>query len=280
MSSETSGNHLSSASNLLDAAETYFHEGNPDAALSAIEEAVYNLREAGVSILAEISGPDIDALESRPAAILRRFAEESGIMPENFVPALSLTPIPASLGGGFLKKTGSSLSASEIAGVLKTLYAAPEETADEPEKDIPVLRTLADLLIGQNTLSGVIFSENGAYDALSQIMAPYLIIGAAYLNGDEEIYEEKIPGMLDGPVKRLTRLLYSLLTSAFISGLFLLIIKRVLATRKVSPGVIGNTVFLASFLSLTVANIPMFIEGARAVVCEFRELRNIIENSN
>ena len=280
MSSETSGNHLSSAGSLLDAAEVYFHEGNTNAALSAIEEAVNNLREAGMSILAEISGPDINALESRPAAILRRFAEESGILPENFAPVLSLTPVPASLGDNFANKTWSSLTASEIVDVLKSLFAAPEAIADDPEKDIHVLRTLADILSGQNTVSEVIFSENGAYDALSQAAAPYLIIGFAYINGDEEAYEEKIPGMLDGPIKRLTRLLYSLLTSAFISGLFLLIIKRVLATRIGIPGVIGNTVFVTSLLSLTVTSIPMFIDGARAVIRELEELRNIIENSN
>jgi len=280
MSSETSGNHLSSAGSLLDAAEVYFHEGNTNAALSAIEEAVNNLREAGMSILAEISGPDINALESRPAAILRRFAEESGILPENFAPVLSLTSVPASLGDDFANKTRSSLSASEIVYVLKSLFAAQEAIADDPAKDIHVLRTLADILSGQNTVSEVIFSENGAYDALSQAAAPYLIIGAAYINGDEEAYEEKIPGMLDGPIKRLTRLLYSLLTSAFISGLFLLIIKRVLATRIGIPGVIGNTVFVTSLLSLTVTSIPMFIEGARAVIRELEELRNIIENSN
>ncbi len=85
--------------------------------------------------------------------------------------------------------------------------------------------------------------------------------------------------MLEGPVKRPVRLLFSLLTSAFISGLLLLLVRRILAARRMRPGFVENVVFAASILSLTAANIPMILEGLRAAVHELEELRSLIITS-
>ena len=280
MSSEDiSMNHFASANVLLDAAEIYLAEGNNDLAISSVEEAVNLLTSSGVSILLDIPESDIAELDGRLASVLRRFGEEAGILPENFATVLSLSGISLSLDGEFAEKMSSTLSASEIVEVLEILYTSSDEISPDPEKDLSVLNILAGLLTGQKTVSEMVFAENGAYDMLSLEAAPYLITGAAYVYGDEEEYEKKIPEMLDGPVKRLVCLMFSLMTSTFMSGLLLLLIRRILTTRKTNPGIVDNTVFAASVLSLIVANIPIFIEGLREVSHELDELRNMIITS-
>ena len=108
---------------------------------------------------------------------------------------------------------------------------------------------------------------------------PYLITGAAYIHGDEGKSGEKIQEMLEGPAKRLVRLLFSLMTSAFISGLLLLIFRRILATRSLRPGIVKNVGFAASVLFLTAVNIPMMLDGLRAAAHELEELRCLITTS-
>ncbi len=280
MSSEdTSQDYFSSINALLDAAEGYLHEGNIDASLSSIELAVSQLGNVGSATLSSIPEADIAALDGRLAAILRRFAESFGILPENFDQILSITGVPESLRGVFAERSPDSLSAEEIVEILQIIYTAPDEVCEDPGNDMSVLTTLTDILIGQKTVSDVIFSENGAYDMFAVTAAPYLITGAVYVYGDEGQAEEKIPDMLEGPVKRLVRLLFSLLTSAFISGLLLLIVRRVLAARRMRPGVVENAAFAASVLSLTAANLPMLLEGLRAAVHELNELRSLITTS-
>jgi len=276
---DISGNHFASANVLLDAAEIYLAEGNNDLAISSVEEAVNLLRSSGVSILLDIPESDIAELDGRLASVLRRFGEEAGILPENFATVLSLSGVSLSLDGEFAEKMSSTLSASEIVEVLEILYTSSDEISPDPEKDISVLNILSGLLTGKKTVSEMVFAENGAYDMLSLEAAPYLITGAAYVYGDEEEYEKKIPEMLDGPVKHLVHLMFSLMTSTFMSGLLLLLIRRVLTTRKTNPSIVDNTVFAASILSLIVANIPIFIEGLREVSHELDELRNMIITS-
>lgn len=280
MSSEdTSQDYFSSINALLDAAEGYLHEGNIDASLSSIEQAVSQLGNVGSGTLSAIPEADIAALDGRLAAILRRFAESFGVLPENFDQILSITGVPESLRGVFAERSPDSLSAEEIVEILQIIYTAPDEVSEDPGNDMSVLTTLTDILIGQKKVSDVIFSENGAYDTFVVTAAPYLITGAVYVYGDEGQAEEKIPDMLEGPVKRLVRLLFSLLTSAFISGLLLLIVRRVLAARRMRPGVVENAAFAASVLSLTAANLPIILEGLRAAVHELNELRSLITTS-
>jgi len=280
MSSEdTSPDHFSSINALLEVAEGYFHEGNIDAALSSLETAVSQLNKVGSGTLSEIPRADIATLDGRLAAILRRFAESSGVLPENFDLVLSITGVPESLRSVFAERSSESLSAEEIVEVLQIIYTAPDEISEDLGNDISILKTLTDILIGQKTVSEVIFSENGAYDMLAVTAAPYLITGAVYVYGDEGEAEGKIPDMLEGPVKRLVRLLFSLLTSAFISGLLLLLVRRILAARRMRPGFVENAAFAASILSLTAANIPMILEGLRAAVHELGELRSLIITS-
>ena len=86
----------------------------------------------------EIPEADIATLDGRLAAILRRFAS------------------------GVFARSADSLSAEEIVEVLQIIYTAPDEMSEDPRGDICVLKTLTDILIGQKTVSDVIFSENGA----------------------------------------------------------------------------------------------------------------------
>jgi len=280
MSSEdTSPDQFSSINSLLDTAEGYLHEGNIDASLSSIETAVSQLCSVGSGTLSAIPEADIAALDGHLATILRRFAESSGVLPENFDQVLSLTGVPESICDALAEKSVNPLSAEEIVDILQTIYSVPDEMSEDPENDISLLKTLKDILIGQKTVSEVIFSENGAYDMLAVTAAPYLITGAVYVYGDEGEAEAKIPDMLEGPIKRLVRLLFSLLTSAFISGLLLLLVRRLLAARRMRPGVVENAAFAASVISLTAANIPMILEGLRAAVHELEELRSLIITS-
>jgi len=280
MSSEdTFPDRFSSINAILDTTEEYLHEGNIDDALASLETAASLLCDVGSDALSEIPQADIDVLDGRLAVVLRRVAESAGFLPENFESILVLTGIPVSLGGEFAEKSSSSLSAEEIVEILQTIYTAPDEISEDTESDISLLKTLTDVLVGQKTVSEVIFSEDGAYDMFASAAAPYLITGAAYIYGGEGQSEEKIPEMLDGPVKRLFRLLFSLLTSAFMSALLLLLVRRILAARKMRPGIVENAAFAASLVSLTAANLPLLLDGLRAAVHELQDLRALITTS-
>ena len=278
-SKDISPDHFLSINNLLDTAERYLHAGNIDAALSSIEVAVSQMFGVGSDILSNIPEADIASLDNRLALILRRFAENFGILPENFDPILSIAGVPASLSCVFAEHSEAPFSAEEIVKTLQVLYTPQEEISKDPEKDLSVLKTLTDILNGQKKVSDMIFSDDGAYDMFAMTAAPYLITGAAYIHGDEGQSGEKIQEMLEGPAKRLVRLLFSLMTSAFISGLLLLIFRRVLATRSLRPGIVKNVGFAASVLFLTAVNIPMMLDGLRAAAHELEELRCLITTS-
>ncbi len=280
MSSEdTFQDRFLSINALLDTAEEYLHGGNTDAALASLETAASLMCDVGSDTLSEIPQEDIDVLDGRLAVVLRRVAESVGFLPENFEPILAITGVPVSLDEEFSEKSASSLSAEEIVEILQTIYTAPDEISEDTENDVSLVKTLTDVLVGQKTVSEVIFSEDGAYDMFASAAAPYLITGAAYLYGDEGQSEEKIPEMLDGPVKRLFRLLFSLLTSAFMSALLLLLAKRILAARRARRGIIDNAAFAASLASLTAANLPLLLDGLRAAVHELQDLRALITTS-
>jgi hypothetical protein len=276
---DTSRNHFASIESLLDEAERYCDQGNTPAALSSLETAVSKLCSTGSGILSDIPETDVAALDGHLATVLRRLAERADLLPENFATILSITGIPASLGDEFADKSADPLSAEEIVEALKLIHTAPDEMPKDPENDISLLKTLIDLLNGQKTVSEVIFSDNGAYDMLADAASPYLVTGAVYLSGDGEDTGEKIQKMMEGPIKRLVRLLFSLLTSAFISGLLLLIVRRILAVRKMRPGFVENAAFAASVFSLTAVNIPVMLEGLRAAAHELKELSALITTS-
>ena len=276
---DTFPDHFASINALLDEAERYCDEGNTSAALSSLETAVSKLCSEGSGILSDMPETDVAALDGQLATALRRLAESADILPENFSSILLITGVPASLGDGFAEKSADSLSAEGIVEALKLIYTAPDEMSADPEHDISLLKTLIDLLNGQKTVSELMFSDNGAYDMLADAASPYLITGAVYLSGDEGEAEGKIQKMLEGPVKRLVRLLFSLLTSAFISGLLLLIVRRILAVRKMRPGFVENAAFAASVFSLTAANIPVLIDGLRSAAHELKELSALIITS-
>ncbi len=279
---------IATAEASLDAASNALLHGDADAAADYLEAAVSGLLRAGSSLLASVHTADIAALESSIARILRALAERFGILPEDHQPVLALLPESVNVLDTSTKTAAEThLPVSGVCDVVRSVYefeetATPELSEEETDACISAGRLLLDLLSGQRTLTDAVFARDGAYDAFSDIAAPYLISGAVFLGGEEstESCEEKIPEMLAGPVRRLVELLAALLTSAFMSGLILLIIRRVLAVRRVRPGMVDNIIFAGSMVSLATANLPMFVDGARQVAAELRSLQEIIERTD
>lgn len=279
---------IATAEASLDAASNALLHGDADAAADYLEAAVSGLLRAGSSLLASVHTADIAALESSIARILRALAERFGILPEDHQPVLALLPESVNVLDTSTKTAAEThLPVSGVCDVVRSVYeseetATPELSEEETDACISAGRLLLDLLSGQRTLTDAVFARDCAYDAFSDIAAPYLISGAVFLGGGEstESCEEKIPEMLARPARRLVELLAALLTSAFMSGLILLIIRRVLAVRRVRPGMVDNIIFAGSMVSLVAANLPMFVDGARQVAAELRSLQEIIERTD
>ncbi|MDO5845824.1 MAG: hypothetical protein Q4Q04_02760 [Methanocorpusculum sp.] len=262
-----------SANASLDTAESLYLDGNIDAAAHEILKAAVALSDAGVLTLEEIQPVDLAKLDGTTAKILRRLADDSGLLPDGLDALASIEPELRT----YIPESTADLSANELVNSAKKIYTA-EPGAAAGTDYLPLIDTLASLIKGQQSVRGMIFSEDGIYDTFALTAAPYLIAGAAYFaKNDDGILssEEKITRMLDGPVKRLVMLFYSLVTSAFASGLLLLLIRRALAVRKSRPGCIDNASFMASAAALTVSNLPMLISGLRAVSSELAELKRI-----
>lgn len=279
---------ITTAETSLDAASNALLHGDTDAAADHLAAAVSDLLCAGSSLLTAVHTTDIAVLESSIARILRALAERFGILPENHQPVLALLPESVDILDISTKTAAEThLPVSGVRNVVRSVYESeetetPELSEEETDTYISAGRLLIDLLSGQRTLTDAVFARDGAYDAFSDVVAPYLISGVAFVGGGEnaESYEEMIPEMLAGPIRRLVELLVALLTSAFMSGLLLLIIRRVLAVRTIRPGTIDNLIFAGSVASLVAANLPMFVDGARQVAAELRNLHEIIERTD
>ncbi|MDV0442415.1 hypothetical protein [Methanorbis furvi] len=276
---------ISSAESALNDAADHISE-DPERAAELLEKAVADLITAGSCMVSGISSADIAALESSLSRILRALAERFGILPEDHQPVFALLPDAETvLDEEIILAAQTHQPVSGVRDVVLAVYESGDGDAirsdEEADRYLSIGQMLLELLEGQRTLQDTVFAEDGAYDAFSGVAAPYLIAGAAYLGGEDasETYDEKIPKMLDGPVKRLLRLLVSLLTSAFMSGLLLLVIRRLLAARKIRPGIMDNVIFAGSVASLVAANLPMLIDGALQAAAELRELHHIIIGS-
>lgn len=284
MSDEPVDSLIHSAECHLAEAETQARAGDPEAAATAVENAVNELLRAGSRLTAAIRSEDMAELEGTMARVLRALAERFGILPENYLPVFSVVPEAEKiLNPATAAEAQEHQPVSGVARVVGQVYdteASPDAEFSEEEGAgyVSALGVLLELLQGQRTLTDAVFSDGGAYDAFAGVAAPYLITGAAFAAGDAETgaWDEKISGMLAGPVKRLIRLLAALLTSAFMAGLVLLLIRRILAVRHLRPGILENAMFAGSVLSLITANLPMFIDGSRAVIRELRELQDIL----
>lgn len=262
------------ANTSLDTAEALYLDGKTEEAAHEILTAAAALSDAGVLTLEDIRPVDLAKLDGTVAKILRRLADDSGLLPDSFDALTSIAPELRE----YIPKSANDLSAKALVRAVQKTYA--DEPAEETKQnDVSLIETLSSFITGQQNMRGMIFSEAGVYDSFALTAAPYLIAGAAYLSHDENkngSYEDKIPQMLNGPVKRLIMLFYSLMTSTFASGLLLLLIHRILAVRKARPGFVDNVSFGASAATLTVSNLPMLIDGLRAVSAELAELKNII----
>ncbi len=274
---------ISSAESALSAASDHVSSGNPEKAAELLEKAVADLLTAGSCIVSGISSADIAALQGSLARVLRALAERFGILPEDHQSVFALLPEAVGvLDEETVRAAQTHQQVSGVCEVVAAVYASGDpciELSDEETSSyISIGRTLIDLLEGQRTLKDAVFAEDGAYDTFSGVAAPYLIAGAAYLGKKDQSgsYEEKIPEMLDGPVRRLFRLLMSLLTSAFMSGILLLVLRRLLAARKIRPGMVDNVIFAGSVASLVLTNLPILIDGASQAAAELRELHHII----
>ena len=285
MSDDSIDSLIRSAEHSLTEAEARVCAGDHEAAAAAMEQAVDELLRAGSCLTAAIHPDDMAELEGTVTRVLRALAERFGILPEDYLPVFSVAPAAERvLDPAVMAEAREHQPVAGIARVIGMVYdtdISPDAEVSEEERAecVSALGVLIELLQGQRTLTDAVFADGGAYDAFTRVAAPYLIIGAAYAAGDADpgTYEEKVSAMLAGPVKRLIRLLAALLTSAFMSGLILLLIRRILAVRHLRPGIIDNALFAGSVLSLTAANIPMFLDGSRAVIRELRELQNIID---
>lgn len=279
---------IAAAEASLAAASSALLQNDLNSAADHLETAVTSLLDAGSVLLTSVQQADIAVLEGSLARILRALAERFGLLPEDHQPILFLLPESVNvLDVSTQTAAKTHLPISEVCATVRSVYESKdtdglELSEEELNTHISAVRLLIDLLLSQRTLADTVFAENGAYDAFSDVASPYLISGAAFVGGREnsETYEEKIPQILAGPVKRLVELLAALLTSAFMSGLILLIIRRVLAVRKVRPGMVDNIIFAGSVAALVAANIPALVDGVKQVAAELRNLQQIIEKTD
>ncbi|MDO5844244.1 MAG: hypothetical protein Q4Q53_03750 [Methanocorpusculum sp.] len=272
--------YIESANAHLANAEKAAAENNTECAVSEIKSAVDDLTAAGYSILNEIPKEDIVRLDGTVAKFLRRLAEDADLLPKNFEQIINAIPNADKIFKDKLQQpSDESLSAEKIVETVKTVYENEAE-AESSDEDFSILKIIKDLLLGNKKITDTVFSENGVYDIFVNTASPYLVTGAAFISRDEDKfaeYEEKIPEILNGPMRHLSKLLLSLLTSAFISGLLLIVIRRILSGKK---SVLKNAEFGVDAVKLTVANLPMLIEGTRAAAIEISELKKIVFGNN
>ena len=279
---------IATAEASLAAASSTLLQNDLNSAADHLETAVTSLLDAGSVLLTSVQQADIAVLESGLARILRALAERFGLLPEDHQLILLLLPESVDVLDASTQTAAKTyLPISEVCATVRSVYESREtDVLELSEEDmnshISAVRLLIDLLLGQRTLSDAVFSENGAYDAFSDVASPYLISGAVFVGGSENSasYEEQIPQILAGPIKRLVELLAALLTSAFMSGLILLIIRRILAVRKIRPGMVDNLIFAGSVASLVATNLQLFVGGVKQVTTELRNLQQIIEKTD
>lgn len=276
MSQEDSINALIESANIHLARADKISGENPQEALNEIYLAVDDLSRAGSSIISEITKGDVVLLDGTVAKVLRKLAEDSELIPGNFSQTVNALPNADDiLGAQALEISTGSLSAEKIVDTVKNVYETPGSKLTDAEGDFSALNIIKDLLLGNRKLSETVFSENGVYDIFVSSTTPYLVTAASFISRDEEKFaefENMIPEALNGPVKHLSKLLLSLLTSAFMSGLLILIVKRIIA----GSGTAKNVMFGASVVSLTISNLPLIVEGVKAVSAELSELKRIV----
>lgn len=278
MSQEDSINGFIESANIhLSRAEEFQTENNSESALNELAQAVECLSKAGSSIISEIPKEDVIRLDGTVAGVLRRLAEDSELLPGNFERTVSAVPnADEILGEKTSEISKGSLSAEKIVDTVKNVYDTPETESKNPDDDLSALKIILDLLLGNRKLSDTVFSENGVYDIFVSSAVPYLVTGAAFISRDEEKlakYEQMIPEILNGPIRHLSKLFLSLMTSAFMSGFLLLVIKRIIAGKS---SAVNNVKFGVSVAALTVSNLPMLIDGVKAVSVEIGNLKNIV----
>lgn len=218
-------------------AENSRAQNDIESASSHAIDAINDLRSAACMLLNESALNEIAQADKTVAKIIRRFASDSGILPENFGEILAAFSNPQDiLGFDVTEISTKKLSAEEIFNTVKSVYET-EFCSGSQKSDIENLKIALNLYSKIEKITAGVFSKNGVYDMFAGVVSPYLTAGAAFIASDEEEllrYEDAIPGMLGYEIKHLSRFLWALTGCVFISGLLLLISKRVLACTQ--PG--------------------------------------------
>ncbi len=235
-------------------ADFYCTKNEAAAALGEIGDAVSVLTEEGSVIFNKISA---DEFETPLFQFVRRITTV-------FIPDVG--EISAFVSDKLPHITSAP---KDIVEFTRNLFTTDEPYEEEPT--ISKIEYLVSLLTGQQSMRDAIFSDDGLYHSAAGTFSPYLI-GFFSITGDDfSSAEEKADSLMYGPAKRLAELFYSLLTSSLTAGLLLLFIRRLIPVFRPS-----KTATAVDAALLTAANLPLIIQGLRAVAKELAELRRII----
>ena len=252
-----------SADERLNRADGYFREGDYDAAVSEILEAVALLSREGAVLVSSVSA---EKFETPVFSVVRRVFSVFDTLPDS----AELSALYPEVRALLPERTESP---SEMLAAVSEIY---EKAEDEQETgaDFSLIQLLLSILSGQQSMRDMLFSETGMYVSAASAAAPYLT-GLFLFSGDEgERAAEKADRMLFGPLKRLAELFYSLLTSSLTAGLLLLAIRRAIPVMRPSK---ASTAVEA--VMLAASNIPVIISGLRSVAAELSSLRQIIRGN-
>lgn len=160
---------ISSAESALDDAARHLSAGDAEVAAEHLDHAACDLLTAGSRILGAVPATDIAGLTTSTACILRALAERFGILPEDYLPILTIFPETSALLAPETKAAAEThLPVSDVHDLLKAVYAGktPEgELSGKAAKGMsPPEKILIDLLEGQRSFTDALFSDSGPYD--------------------------------------------------------------------------------------------------------------------
>ena len=258
----------------LNNADFFFREGDVSRAIQELAFAAETLAADGSRIFSSVSASEF---ENPVFTILRSITSVFENIPD-------MSDIQALLPELQEKLPVSSASPAEILAAVRDIYSQAtgdadtgcnDDVRDSDSSSAPkpslVIEMLIALLSGQQAFRDMLFADCGIYDSAASSAAPYLA-GFFVFRGEEgEFAVHKVDSMLFGPVKRISELFYSLLTSSLTAGLLLLVIRRAIPVMQPS-----NAKTAVDAVILTVSNIPEMIEGLRAVAAELSALKEII----
>lgn len=249
----------------LDFAAELLRKEDYAAAVLELFEAVNLLAKEGSDLVSSVSA---DKFQTPVFSVVTRVFSVFDDLPETAELAV-LTPEIRSL----LPKPSASPE-EMLLSVSRIYEKAEEENPASGEADFSLIQFLLSLLSGQQSMRDALFSDAGMYDAAASSASPYLALLFSLSGDSMETAAEKAAATLFGPLKRLAELFYSLLTSSLTAGILLLLIRRAVPIMRPSK---AATAVDAAILAAS--NIPVLIEGLRAVAAELSCLRQTIRGA-